>query len=167
MCVCFGRVSLHCFYSCTPGIIYGPIFSRCMGVASRWNYNGECMTKIFQGGGGGGQGWWTPSKHPSPYEQLLLLSTPCFNMFLERSLMNPSPHFKHLSLLPPSPSTTPSPPNKNVARTLRCSAFHGVYNMSVVSVMFLYPSRNDGGPHRNCTLYTRVILVPSAFLRKL
>ena len=29
---------------------------------------------------------------------------------------------------------------------VRCSAFHGVYNMSVVSVMFLYPSRNDGGP---------------------
>ena len=35
-----------------------------------------------------------------------------------------------------------------------------------VSVIFLYPSRNDGGPHRNCTLYTRVIRVPSAFLRK-
>ena len=48
-----------------------------------------------------------------------------------------------------------------------CSAFYGVYMMSVVSVMFLYPSRNDGGLHRNCTLYTRVIHVPSAFLRKL
>ena len=24
-----------------------------------------------------------------------------------------------------------------------CSAFYGVYMMSVVSVMFLYPSRND------------------------
>ena len=44
------------------------------------------------------------------------------------------------------------------------SAFYGVYMMSVVSVMFLYPSRNDGGPSRNCTLYTRVIRVPSAFL---
>ena len=33
-----------------------------------------------------------------------------------------------------------------------CSAFYGVYMMSVVFVMFLYPSRNDGGPHRNCTL---------------
>ena len=33
-----------------------------------------------------------------------------------------------------------------------CSAFYGVYMTSVVSVMFLYPSRNDDGPHRNCTL---------------
>ena len=48
-----------------------------------------------------------------------------------------------------------------------CSAFDGVYMMSVVSVIFLYPSRNDGEPHRNCILYTRVIHVPSAFLRKL
>ena len=47
------------------------------------------------------------------------------------------------------------------------SAFNGVYMMSVVFVMFLYPSRNDGGPNRNCILYTRVIRVPSAFLRKL
>ena len=47
-----------------------------------------------------------------------------------------------------------------------CSAFYGVYVMSVVSVR-LHPSRNDGGPHRNCTLYTRVIHVPSAFLSKL
>ena len=39
---------------------------------------------------------------------------------------------------------------------VRCSAFYGVYMMSVVSVMFLYPSRNDGAPHRNCTPYTRV-----------
>ena len=48
-----------------------------------------------------------------------------------------------------------------------CSAFYGVNIMLVVSVMFLYPSTNDGGPHRNCTLYTRMIRVPSAFLRKL
>ena len=48
-----------------------------------------------------------------------------------------------------------------------CSAFYDVYMMSVVSVMFLYPSRNDGGPHRNCSLYKRVVRVPSAFLRKL
>ena len=32
---------LQCFNSCTPGIIFGSIFSRGMGVASRWNYNGE------------------------------------------------------------------------------------------------------------------------------
>ena len=37
--------------------------------------------------------------------------------------------------------------------------------MSVVSVMFLHPSRNDGGPHRN-VLYTKMIHVPSAFLSK-
>ena len=89
MCVCFSRVSLHCFNSCTPGIIYGPISSRCMGVHR---------------------------------DGIIMVS---------------------------------------------CSAFYGVYMMSVVSVMFLYPSRNDGGPHRNCSLYTRVIHVPSAFLRKL
>ena len=49
-----------------------------------------------------------------------------------------------------------------------CSAFYNIYMMLVahVSVIFLYPSRNDGGPNRNCTLYTRVIRVPSAFLRK-
>ena len=39
--------------------------------------------------------------------------------------------------------------------------FYGGYNMAVVSDMFLYQSRNDGGRHRNCTLYTRVIRVPS------
>ena len=49
-----------------------------------------------------------------------------------------------------------------------CSAFCNISMMLVVhvSVIFLCPSRNDGGPHRNCTLYTRVICVPSAFLRK-
>ena len=30
-------------------------------------------------------------------------------MFLERSINDPPPHFKHLSLLPPSPSATPPP----------------------------------------------------------
>ena len=48
-----------------------------------------------------------------------------------------------------------------------CSAFHRVYMLPVISVMFLYPSRNDGGSHRSCTLYTRLIRVPSALLRKL
>ena len=48
-----------------------------------------------------------------------------------------------------------------------CGVFYDVYMMSVVSVMFLYPSRNDGGPHRNCTLYARVIRVPLAFPCKL
>ena len=41
VCFCFGWVSLHCFNSWTPGIIYGPISSRCMGVVSRRNYSGE------------------------------------------------------------------------------------------------------------------------------
>ena len=155
MCVCFGRVSLHCFNSCTPGIIYGPISSRCMGVASRWNYNGECMIKIFLGGGG---------RNPLPYEQLSPFPAPCSKMFLERSLNDPHP----TTLLQASFTATllpihhPFSPHKNVYHTLRCSAFHGVYNMSEGSVMFLYPSRNDGGPRRNSTLYTRVIRVPCA-----
>ena len=150
MCVCFGRVSLHCFNTCTPDIIYGSISSRCMGVASRWNYNGECMIKISRGGRGR-----DTFETPPPLRTTFAFTHPCFKMFL----------VFHCYLH--SPSTTPSPPIKNVDHTLRCSAFYGVYLMSLVSVMFLYPSRNDGGPHRNCTLYTRVIRVPSAFLRKL
>ena len=47
-----------------------------------------------------------------------------------------------------------------------CSAYYGVYVTTVVSVISLYPSENDGGPHRNCSL-TRVVHVPSTFLRKL
>ena len=141
MCVCFHQVSLHCFTSCTPGIIYVPISSHCMGVASRWNYNGDCMIKIFQEAG-----MVTPSKPPS--EQLSPL--PTFTSFTAAPL-----HIHH-----------PFSPHKNVDHILRCSAFYSVYNMSVISVMFLYASRNNGGLHRNCTLYTIVIRVPSAFLRK-
>ena len=163
MCICFGRVSLHCFNSCTPGIIYGPISSRCMGVASRWNYSGECMIKISRG-----TGVVTPSKPLSPLRtNFRLYPSPVLGYFFFKSLNDPPPHFKHLPLLPPLPIHHPFSPHKNVDHTLRCSAFYGVYNMSVVSVMSLYPSRNDGGPHRNCILYTRVIRVPSAFLRKL
>ena len=40
--------------------------------------------------GGGGRGGDT-FKTPSPYEQLLTLPTPCFKMFLERSLNDPLP----------------------------------------------------------------------------
>ena len=78
------------------------------------------MIKIFRGAG-----VVTPSKPPPPYEQLLLLPTPYFKMFLERSLNDPPPpHFKHLSLLPPTPSTTPSPPPKNFDHTLEeCQIF--------------------------------------------
>ena len=81
---CFGRVSLHFFNSCTRGIIHGPISSRCMGVASRWNYNGECMIKIFWGGAG----VVTLSK-PPPLRTTSPLHTLCFKMFLERSLNDP------------------------------------------------------------------------------
>ena len=43
-----------------------------------------------------------PRNPPPPYEQLLPLPTPCFNMFLEESLNDPPPpHVKHPSLLPP------------------------------------------------------------------
>ena len=65
----------------------------------------KCMIIIFWG-----DRVMTPSKPPPPYEQLLPLPTPYFKMFLERSLNDPPPpHFKHLSLLLPTPSTTPTP----------------------------------------------------------
>ena len=66
-----------------------------------------CKIKIFWEAG-----VVTPSKPSSPYEQLSPLLTPCFKMFLERSLNDtPPPHFKHLSLLPP-PHLPPLPPIK-------------------------------------------------------
>ena len=132
-------VLVHCFNSCTPGIIYSPISSCCMGVASRWNYNGECMIKIFRGAG-----MVTPSKPPAPYEQLSPLSTPCLRCFWKDLFMTPTlPPTSRIFHCYPLPIHHPFFPHKNVDHTLRCSAFYGVYNMSVVSVMFLYPS-NDG-----------------------
>ena len=108
MCV-FVLVESVCTSFLHPGIIYGPMSSHCMEVASRWNYNGECMIKIFRGGRGGGT-FETPLP---PTNNFRLYPHPCFKMFLERSLNDPPPpHFKHPSLLPPSPSTTPSPPIK-------------------------------------------------------
>ena len=121
MCVCFGRVSLNCFNSCTPGIIYGPISSRCMEAALRWNYNGECMTKIFRRGRGG-----APSKLPLPYEHLSPLNTPCFKMFLERSLNAPITPLQASFIATPLPIHHPFSPHKNVDHTLRCSAFYVV-----------------------------------------
>ena len=47
-----------------------------------------------------------------------------------------------------------------------CRAYYGPYMTKEVSVIFLYPSKNDGGLHRNCCL-TIVIRAPSTFLRKL
>ena len=70
-----------------------------------------CVIKIFGGGGGAGGG--DTFKTPSPYEQLLPLLTPCFKMFLEISLKDPSPpppNFKHIKLLPPTHH--PFPPIK-------------------------------------------------------
>ena len=67
----------------------------------------KCIIKIFWGGRGGDT-FKTP---PLPYEQLLALPTPSFKMFLERSLNDPPPHLKHLSLLPP-PHPPPLPPKK-------------------------------------------------------
>ena len=98
-----------------------------------------CMIKIFRGGK-----VVTPSKPPPPYEQLLPLPTPCFKKFLERSLNDPHPpppNFKHLSLLPPSPSTTPSPP-KNFDHTL------GKYRHEVSTYVFKYPV--DGKNPKSC-----------------
>ena len=56
--------------------------SHCMGVASRWNYNGDCMIKILQGAG-----VVTPSKPPS--EQLS--SLPAFTSFTA----TPPPPIQH------------------------------------------------------------------------
>ena len=43
-----------------------------------------------------------------------------------------------------------------------CGSFYGVYMTTIVSAIFLYPSKNDGGHRRNCSL-TRVIRVQSTF----
>ena len=59
----------------------------------------KCMIKKnFLGGGRGGD---TLKPGHTPYEQFLSLPTPCFKMFLERSLNDPP--------ATPSPSTTPPP----------------------------------------------------------
>ena len=140
MCVCFGRVSLHCFNSCTPGIIYGPVSSCCMRVASRWNYNDECMINIFWGGGGrGGDTFDTPS----PLRTTFAFTHPCFKMFLERSLNDPHHPTSSIFHCYPLPIHHPFSIHKNVDHTLRCSAFYGVYNMSVVSVMFMMVDRTE------------------------
>ena len=70
-----------------------------------------CMIKIFQAGRSG-----DTLKTPSPYEQLLPLPTPCFKMFLERSLNDPTTPLQATFTATPSPSTTLSPP-KNFDHT--------------------------------------------------
>ena len=47
----------------------------------------------------GGAGVVTPSNPPPPYEQLLPLPSPCFKMFLETSLNDPTPHHPTSSIL--------------------------------------------------------------------
>ena len=100
------------------------------GVASRWNYNGECMTKIF----GGGAGVVTPSKPPPPMNNFRLYPPPVLRCFWKDLSMTLPPHFKHLSLLPP-PHPPPLLPHKNVDHILRCGAFYGVYVSSICHVL--------------------------------
>ena len=65
------------------------------------------MIKIFRAAG-----VVTPSKSPPLYEQLLPLPTPCFKMFLERSLYDPPTTPLQASFTTtPSPSTTSPPKN--------------------------------------------------------
>ena len=66
-----------------------------------------CMIKIFRGGRGG-----DTFKTPSPYEQLLPLPTPCFKMFLERSVNDPHPTSSIFHCYPPHPIHHPFPPLK-------------------------------------------------------
>ena len=79
------------------------IFSHVFVLIEKHRY----MIKIFRGGRDG-----DTFKTPFPLRIAFALPTPCFKTFLERSLNDlhpPPPHFKHPSLLPPSPSTTPPP----------------------------------------------------------
>ena len=74
----------------------------------------QCMIKIFWGAG-----VVTPSKPPPPTNNFCLYTPPSLRCFWKNHLMTPPPpppHFKHLSLLPPFPSTTLLPP-KNFDHT--------------------------------------------------
>ena len=68
-----------------------------------------------------GQGWWHLQNPLPPTNNFCLYPPPILRCFWRDPLMTPphppSPHFKHLSLLSPSPSTTPPPP-KNFDHTL-------------------------------------------------
>ena len=74
---------------------------------------GKCMIKIFWGAG-----VVTAFKTPSPYEQLLPLLTPCFKMFLERSLNDPHPPTSSIFHCYPLPIHHPFP-LKNFNHTLK------------------------------------------------
>ena len=61
----------------------------------------------------GGQGCWHLQNPLPPTNSFCLYPPPILRCFWKGPLMIPHtqpPHFKHLSLLTPSPSTTPSPP---------------------------------------------------------
>ena len=69
------------------------------------------MIKIFRGAG-----VVTPSKPPPPTNNFFLYPPPVFKCFWKDPLMTPTPHFKHLSLLPP-PHPPPLPPQKFLSYT--------------------------------------------------
>ena len=84
-------------------------------------------------------------KPQSPYEQLLPLPTPCFKMFLKRSLMTPTPHHPTSSIVhcyPPSPFTTPPPP-KNFDHTHSEAVIFWHYLFSYLLVVLLFLAVGD------------------------
>ena len=86
-------------------------------LKSRIEHESQGLTLMHDWGG-------DTFKTPSPYEQLLPLPTPCFKMFLERSLDDPPPlHFEHLSLLPPPHLPPAIPPLKILIIHLPARAF--------------------------------------------
>ena len=95
------------FFFCIKGYFDRPCQANNQTIERGHPYNFNFSTlrfmiKIFQGG----SGVVTPSKPLLHYEQLLPLSTPCFKMFLERSLKDPPLQASFTAT--PSPSTTPS-----------------------------------------------------------
>ena len=75
----------------------------------------RCTIKIFWGGGRGGDTF----KTPSPTNNFCLYPPPVLRCFWKDPLMTPTPHFKHLSLLP-TPSTTPPPPPLKILIIHQC-----------------------------------------------
>ena len=89
------------------------------------------MIKIFRGGRGG-----DTFKTPPPCEQLLPLPIPCFKMFLERSLNDPTTPLQASFTATPSPSTTPPPPPKNFDHTLTISVLFFIISVLRCFVFF-------------------------------
>ena len=74
-----------------------------------WVRDFECVRLKFSGRGAG---LVTPSKPPPSYEQLLPLPTPCFKMFLERSLNDLPPPLQASFTATPRAQPPPLPPIK-------------------------------------------------------